>query len=156
MAGKSVPVLTRTCAVAQGVFQTQKMATTASSTRASITTTWMTIKSLTTSKKSPGAPGSRHQNDFPQVMNPKIQADTVWTNQRVFTGERHPHYNDGSVYRNDQKLLPKSVERYYYREYVIPTEGVNHAGPQRLLKGKQGENYYTPDHYETSYRLEGL
>jgi filamentous hemagglutinin len=37
----------------------------------------------------------------------------------------------------------------YYREYVVPTPGVNGPGPQRIVIGQGGEMYYTPDHYDT-------
>ena len=37
----------------------------------------------------------------------------------------------------------------YYREYVVPTPGINGAGPQRIVVGRFGEWYYTPDHYKT-------
>jgi filamentous hemagglutinin len=31
----------------------------------------------------------------------------------------------------------------------VPTPGVSGPGPQRIVTGKNGEMYYTPDHYDT-------
>ncbi len=32
---------------------------------------------------------------------------------------------------------------------VVPTPGVNGVGPQQIVTGRNGEVYYTPDHYKT-------
>lgn len=37
----------------------------------------------------------------------------------------------------------------YYNEFVHPTLGARGAGPQRIVRGRGGELYYTPDHYKT-------
>jgi len=70
------------------------------------------------------------------------------TLDRIASGQRFPHRNDGSIFRNDQSLLPKQSPGYY-TEYVHPTPGVNGPGPQRIVTGQGGEFYYTPDHYRT-------
>jgi guanyl-specific ribonuclease Sa len=70
------------------------------------------------------------------------------TLDRIKSGGSFPHRNDGAIFRNDQGLLPKRPAGYY-REYVHPTPGVNGPGPQRIVAGKGGELYYTPDHYQT-------
>lgn len=36
---------------------------------------------------------------------------------------------------------------------VIPTPGIDGAGLQRIIIGNGGEIYYTPDHYETFYKI---
>lgn len=52
------------------------------------------------------------------------------------------------VFRNAEGLLPPKPAGYY-REFVHPTPGVSGAGPQRIVAGRGGELYYTPDHYRT-------
>ncbi len=74
--------------------------------------------------------------------------------ERIAAGEKHPHRNDGSIFRNFEKILPQKPSGYY-REYVVPTMGIHGPGPQRLVIGKEGEIYYTPDHYETFIRVSG-
>ncbi|MCC8180618.1 MAG: ribonuclease [Planctomycetes bacterium] len=75
------------------------------------------------------------------------------TLRRIEAGERNPHRNDGSVYRNLSKQLPER-RLGHYREFVVPTPGINGPGPQRLVMGLDGEIFYTPDHYETFIQLE--
>lgn len=73
--------------------------------------------------------------------------------ERIAAGERHPHPNDGSIYYNRSRALPRR-ENGYYREYVVPTPGLNGPGPQRLVVGRGGGVYYTPDHYDTFIRID--
>lgn len=44
-------------------------------------------------------------------------------------------------------------EEGYYHEYVHPTEGVRGPGAHRIITGKEGEIYYTPDHYKTFFKI---
>ncbi len=76
------------------------------------------------------------------------------TLERIAAGENNAHRNDGTVFRNAQRKLPRKPSGYY-REYVVPTDGVRGPGPQRLVLGEEGEIYYTPDHYETFIRVLG-
>jgi filamentous hemagglutinin len=72
---------------------------------------------------------------------------------RIQRGDRDAHRNDGSVFQNREGRLPKR-ERGYYREYVVRTPGIDHAGPQRLVLGVGGEVYYSPDHYRSFERIQ--
>lgn len=70
------------------------------------------------------------------------------TLDRIGAGGTYPHRNDATHYRNDNGALPAQPPGYY-TEYVHPTPGISGAGPQRIVTGKGGEIYYTPDHYDT-------
>jgi filamentous hemagglutinin len=78
--------------------------------------------------------------------------DLRGTLDRIARGEKYPHKNDGTPYMNDDGGLPRQPEKYY-TEYVVPTQGIKGAGPQRIVIGLGGEKYYTPDHYSTFIRL---
>ena len=71
---------------------------------------------------------------------------------RIAAGERDPHRNDGGVFHKREGLLPARPSGHY-REYVIRTPGISHAGPQRLVIGEGGEVYYTHDHYRSFRRV---
>lgn len=71
---------------------------------------------------------------------------------RIAAGERDPHRNDGGVFQNREGLLPERP-RGHYREYVVRTPDISHAGPQRLVIGADGEVYYTHDHYQSFRRI---
>lgn len=70
------------------------------------------------------------------------------TLDRISSGGSFPHRNDGSIFGNNEGLLPAQPHGYY-REYVHPTPSVNGPGPQRVITGQGGEMFYTPDHYQT-------
>lgn len=74
------------------------------------------------------------------------------TLDRIANGGAPLSKNDGTVFQNRPvngvQLLPVEPAGYY-TEYVVPTPGINGPGPQRIVTGKGGEIYYTPDHYQS-------
>lgn len=84
-------------------------------------------------------------NDASEKGVPENLPDTL---NRITRGERFPYRNDGSIFGNREGLLPEQAFGYY-REYVHPTPGVRGPGAQRIIIGRAGEVYYTPDHYRT-------
>jgi len=88
---------------------------------------------------------------FVKNASGKIE-DLTPTLERIRTGTKYPHRNDGSVFRNSEGVLPKKGEGYY-REYVHPTNGVKGPGAQRVVVGQGGEQYYTADHYKTFVQI---
>jgi filamentous hemagglutinin len=79
----------------------------------------------------------------------KGDVDVKPTLDRIAQGVKDPHSNDGAVFGNFERRLPVKTDRQYYREYVIRTPGLREVGPQRLILGKGGEVYYTPNHYDS-------
>jgi ribonuclease T1 len=63
-----------------------------------------------------------------------------------------PYERDGVVFGNFEKRLPIR-ERGYYREYTVRTPGVKHRGARRIVAGRNGERYYTDDHYQSFRRI---
>lgn len=67
---------------------------------------------------------------------------------------------DGSTFGNFEQRLPIKP-RGYYREYTVPTPGLKHRGPRRIVAGLgscgdvrcSGEYYYTADHYKSFQRI---
>ncbi len=62
-----------------------------------------------------------------------------------------PYAKDGTVFHNYEGLLPKKTDGYY-REYTVVTPGSRDRGARRIVAGRDGERYYTDDHYN-SFRL---
>jgi ribonuclease T1 len=67
-------------------------------------------------------------------------------------GGPFPFDRDGVVFGNRERLLPVR-SRGYYREYTVVTPGVHHRGARRIIAGRQGELYYTDDHYRSFKRV---
>jgi ribonuclease T1 len=73
------------------------------------------------------------------------------TLDRIERGEENRHRNDGTSFQNRENRLPRKPTGYY-KEYVHPTKGESGPGPQRII-GKEGEVWYTPDHYKTFKKI---
>ncbi len=86
------------------------------------------------------------------VHGPNGRTDLAPTLERIEKGIKHRHRNDGSVFGNRERRLPRQP-RGYYHEYVHPTRGQRGPGAQRIIIGKKGEVYYTADHYKSFRRV---
>jgi len=63
-----------------------------------------------------------------------------------------PYRRDGATFGNFEGRLPKKA-RGYYKEYTVPTPGARDRGARRIVAGRNGEYYYTDDHYQTFRRI---
>jgi guanyl-specific ribonuclease Sa len=78
------------------------------------------------------------------------------TLERISRGGPFPYKRDGVVFENRERLLP-AQPRGYYREYTVPTPGLNHRGARRVVTGGDPPQvfFYTEDHYRSFTRIEG-
>jgi ribonuclease T1 len=74
--------------------------------------------------------------------------DVSQTLERIEAKEHLRFPNDGVVFENRERRLPIKAAGYY-REWVHPTPKIDGPGPQRIVTGKEGEIFYTHDHYRT-------
>lgn len=66
----------------------------------------------------------------------------------IARGGPYEYPQDDQVFFNREGRLPDQG-RGYYREYTVPTPGESDRGARRLVVGRDGDVYYTPDHYRT-------
>ncbi len=71
---------------------------------------------------------------------------------RIAQGGPFPYRKDGTTFGNRERRLP-SRGYGYYREYTVPTPGVHGRGARRIVTGREGELYYTDDHYRSFKRI---
>ncbi|HYE40019.1 MAG TPA: ribonuclease domain-containing protein, partial [Ramlibacter sp.] len=57
------------------------------------------------------------------------------TLQRIAAGGPHPYAQDGRVFNNRERLLPRQP-RGYYREYTVRTPGSPDRGARRIVAGR--------------------
>ncbi len=88
----------------------------------------------------------------PGTVSPAIQNELTPTLNRIQNGIKFPHRNDGSIFRNTEGILPQQPSGYYH-EYVHPTPGVRGPGARRIVVGKSGDTWFTPDHYKSFIRI---
>jgi len=102
--------------------------------------------------RTPELPGSAVASITLSGLPP--QGQTVM--EQIRQGGPFRYEKDGTVFGNRERLLP-TAKRGYYREYTVPTPGLNHRGARRIVCGGQKPRmpdacYYTEHHY-SSFRL---
>jgi ribonuclease T1 len=95
------------------------------------------------------APGESMQHEISVGNLPKEARATLTL---VKQGGPFPYRKDGSTFGNREKHLPVKA-RGYYREYTVPTPGARDRGARRIVAGRDGEYYYTDDHYNSFRRI---
>jgi ribonuclease T1 len=74
------------------------------------------------------------------------------TLELIKAGGPFPYPQDGRVFANRERLLPRQ-SRGYYREYTVRTPGRRDRGARRIVAGSRGDYYYTDDHYRSFRRI---
>ncbi len=82
------------------------------------------------------------------VQESRLPAEARRTLALIDKGGPYPYARDGVVFGNFEGHLPKRP-RGYYHEYTVPTPGSPDRGARRLVTGRDGEIYYTDDHYNS-------
>jgi guanyl-specific ribonuclease Sa len=107
-----------------------------------------------------GVPVAAEQAAGPRAAAPAPVADglpaqVAQTRALIEAGGPYPYDRDGMVFGNFEGRLPKR-NRGWYREYTVPTPGLDHRGARRIVTGgtPPSEWWYTDDHYETFRRLD--
>lgn len=80
-----------------------------------------------------------------------LPAEARRTLRLIDDGGPYPYPQDGGVFQNRERILPRKASGYY-REYTVETPGSDDRGARRIVAGQAGERYYTDDHYG-SFRL---
>src|SRR5687768_1624773 len=81
------------------------------------------------------------------------QAQLDATLALIDRGGPFPYRQDGATFQNREGRLPQQPQGYY-REYTVPTPGAKNRGARRVVKGRNGDTWYTRDHYRTFIRLD--
>ncbi|WP_369143136.1 ribonuclease domain-containing protein [Streptomyces sp. R44] len=85
---------------------------------------------------------------LPTVRAADLPPEARKTLALIARGGPFPYAKDGTVFSNFERILPRK-ERGYYHEYTVRTPGERDRGARRIVTGRNGETYYTDDHYET-------
>jgi ribonuclease T1 len=92
------------------------------------------------------APAANLVASIPTVSIQQLPAEARATIALIRKGGPFSYRQDGTVFGNRERRLPKAPQGYY-REYTVKTPGVRGRGAQRIVTGQNGEIYYTSDHY---------
>lgn len=106
------------------------------------------VRSHATSRMSVGADG------LATIAAAQLPLEARRTLRLIQQGGPFPYPRDGVTFQNREGMLPREPSGYY-REYTVPTPGAGDRGARRIITGKNGERYYTPDHYRTFMIVQG-
>jgi len=99
------------------------------------------------------APSDRDSlSGLPVVETGELPADVRSTLDLIKDQGPFRYEQDGATFGNREGLLPDEPADYY-REYTVPGPDEDDRGPRRLVTGRQGEVYYTADHYDSFVRV---
>lgn len=81
---------------------------------------------------------------------PRQVRDTVALIDR---GGPYQHRQDGAVFSNRERVLPRQASGYYH-EYTVETPGSDDRGARRVVTGDRDRLFfYTGDHYASFVRI---
>lgn len=87
-----------------------------------------------------------------EVSVQELPLEARQTLAAVEKGGPFPYKQDGRVFHNRERLLPQRA-RGYYREYTVKTPSARDRGARRIVAGRNGDYYYTEDHYRSLRRI---
>ena len=107
------------------------------------------------STSSPTDAGARTDaaSGLPVVRFADLPREAARTVDLIDAGGPFPEpEHDGGTFGNREELLPDRPMGYY-REYTVPTPGLDHRGARRIVAGEAAELYWTADHYSSFARI---
>ncbi|GAA1388080.1 ribonuclease domain-containing protein [Luteococcus peritonei] len=98
-------------------------------------------------------PGSTDPDSGLQVVAlDQLPAQAARTVELIRAGGPFPYRQDGVVYHNANRVLPRKADGYYH-EYTVKTPGQSSRGARRIVHGNGDEYYWTQDHYDSFRRI---
>lgn len=71
----------------------------------------------------------------------------------IRAGGPYPYDQDDRTFQNREGILPQQ-QRGYYREYTVETPGSEDRGARRIISGRDGDRYWTSDHYDSFRQIQ--
>jgi|GEM_PF-1254725 len=93
-------------------------------------------------------PRPRGPPGLPEIYSDELPQEALETLALIKRDGPFPFDRDGITFQNREGILPDR-QRGYYKEYTVITPGLSHRGAKRIVAGREGELYYTDDHYES-------
>ena len=94
----------------------------------------------------PPSGGATPDSGLPTVAESALPDEADTTLALIRAGGPFPYEEDGGVFGNRERILPRQRSGYY-REYTVETPGEGDRGPRRIIGGAGGDLYWTTDHY---------
>lgn len=113
---------------------------------------WLALFALLFSLVSSAPARGPAPDALPEIAAAELPGEASVTISLIRKGGPFPFPRDGVVFGNFEERLPAKA-RGYYREYTVRTPGAKDRGARRIVAGRDGELYYTDDHYNSFRRI---
>jgi ribonuclease T1 len=101
----------------------------------------------------PAGTGTDATSGLPVVRLSDLPPEAERTVELIEAGGPFPEpEHDGGTFGNREELLPDRPMGYY-REFTVPSPGLDHRGARRIVAGEDDELYWTADHYSSFARI---
>lgn len=97
-------------------------------------------------------PATDPDSGLPVVLLDDLPPEAAEAVALIDAGGPFPYDKDGSRFGNYEGILPDERDGYY-QEYTVETPGSADRGARRIVRGAEGELYWTEDHYESFERI---
>ena len=103
-------------------------------------------RTISTPAPQPTRTSARPIDGFDTIAPDQLPAQARQTLALIAQGGPFPYRQDGAVFQNRERLLPRQPNGYYH-EYTVETPESDDRGARRIITGAAGEIFYTSDHY---------
>ncbi len=93
------------------------------------------------------APATAPASGLPTIAESALPRQARDTLALIRSGGPFPYRQDGGTFQNRERQLPRRATGYY-REYTVETPGSPDRGPRRIIAGRDGDLFWTADHYD--------
>ena len=87
------------------------------------------------------------------VAESRLPREARATLELIRAGGPYPYDQDDRTFQNREGILPQQ-KRGYYREYTVETPGSGDRGARRIIGGREGDLYWTDDHYDSFRQIQ--
>ena len=98
------------------------------------------------SKTGPTLAPALPSSNLPTITIAQLPPEGRKTLVLIASNGPFPYRKDGVVFSNRERRLPKH-DYGWYQEYTVITPGSPDRGARRIISGRNGERYFTADHY---------
>lgn len=115
-------------------------------------------RATSTAPTTPGDGASPSAGDTPEsglrtIAESALPREARQTLELIRAGGPYPYDQDDRTFQNREGILPQQ-QRGYYREYTVETPGSDDRGARRIIGGREGDRYWTSDHYDSFRQIE--
>lgn len=105
------------------------------------------------SRTAPPSDAATPDSGLATIAESRLPREARATLALIRAGGPYPYDQDDRTFQNREGLLPDQ-KRGYYREYTVETPGSDDRGARRIIAGRDGDRFWTADHYDSFRQIQ--